>query len=136
MTTANKVTIGRIILVPFFVVQMLYYFRTGDELHRYLAMVSFLIATISDGIDGYLARHRGQATQVGAFLDAAATAAQNFFRAQVEQAVQPELFRDIGFIAGKGLVKLVVVGQLQLGKELIDGIDMGVGDRLLGVTCL
>ena len=69
MTTANKVTIGRIILVPFFVVQMLYYFRTGDELHRYLAMASFLIATISDGIAGYLARHRGQATQLGAFLD-------------------------------------------------------------------
>ena len=69
MTTANKVTIGRIILVPIFVVQMLYYFRTGDELHRYLAMAVFLIATISDGIDGYLARHRGQATQVGAFLD-------------------------------------------------------------------
>ena len=69
MTTANKVTIGRIILVPFFVVQMLYYFRTGDELHRYLAMAAFLIATISDGIDGYLARHRGQATQLGAYLD-------------------------------------------------------------------
>ena len=69
MTTANKVTIGRIILVPFFVVQMLYYFRTGDELHRYLAMAAFLIATISDGIDGYLARHHGQATQIGAFLD-------------------------------------------------------------------
>ena len=77
-----------------------------------------------------------QGRQVGAFLDAAATAAENFFRAQVEQAVQPQLFRDIGFVAGKGLVKLVVVGQLQLGKELIDGIDMGVGDRLLGVTCL
>ena len=69
MTTANKVTIGRIILVPVFVVQMLYYFRTGEELHRYLAMGAFLIATISDGIDGYLARHRGQATQLGAFLD-------------------------------------------------------------------
>lgn len=69
MTTANKVTIGRIILVPFFVVQMLYYFRTGDELHRYLAMAAFLAATISDGIDGYLARHHGQATQLGSYLD-------------------------------------------------------------------
>ncbi len=69
MTTANKVTIGRIILVPFFVVQMLYYFRTGDELHRYLAMAAFLVATISDGIDGYLARHHGQATQLGSYLD-------------------------------------------------------------------
>ena len=69
MTAANKVTIGRIILVPFFVVQMLYYFRTGDELHRYLAMAAFLVATISDGIDGYLARHHGQATQLGSYLD-------------------------------------------------------------------
>ncbi|MBC8326648.1 MAG: CDP-alcohol phosphatidyltransferase family protein [Verrucomicrobia subdivision 3 bacterium] len=69
MTTANKVTIGRIILVPFFVVQMLYYFRTGEELHRYFAMVAFLVATISDGIDGYLARHHGQATQLGSYLD-------------------------------------------------------------------
>ena len=69
MTTANKVTIGRIILVPFFVVQMLYFFRTGEEIHRYFAMAAFLVATISDGIDGYLARHHGQATQIGSYLD-------------------------------------------------------------------
>ncbi len=69
MTTANKVTIGRIILVPFFVVQMLYYFRSGDEMHRYFAMSAFLLATISDGIDGYLARHHNQATQLGSYLD-------------------------------------------------------------------
>ena len=70
MTTANQITIGRIVLVPFFVVQLLYYFRTdGDEIHRYLAMAAFLVATISDGVDGYLARHRGQATQLGSYLD-------------------------------------------------------------------
>ena len=69
MTTANQITLGRIVLVPFFVVQLLYYFRTGDELHRYLAMAAFLVATISDGVDGYLARHRGQATQLGSYLD-------------------------------------------------------------------
>ena len=69
MTTAIQITIGRIVLVPFFVVQLLYYFRTGDELHRYLAMAAFLVATISDGVDGYLARHRGQATQLGSYLD-------------------------------------------------------------------
>ena len=44
MTTANQITLGRIVLVPFFVVQLLYYFRTGDELHRYLAMAAFLVA--------------------------------------------------------------------------------------------
>ena len=70
MTTANKVTIGRIILVPFFVVLMLYSFRHPEqELYRYLAIATFLAATISDGIDGYLARHRGQATQLGTFMD-------------------------------------------------------------------
>ena len=41
MTTANKVTIGRIILEPFLVEQMLYSFRPGDEFHRYLAMAAF-----------------------------------------------------------------------------------------------
>ena len=60
MTTANQITLGRIVLVPFFVVQLLYDFRTVDELHRYLAMAAFLVATISDGVDGYLARHRGR----------------------------------------------------------------------------
>jgi CDP-diacylglycerol--glycerol-3-phosphate 3-phosphatidyltransferase len=69
MTTANKVTIGRIILVPFFVVQLLYYFQNGNELHRWLAMGAFLTATISDFIDGYLARNYGQATQLGSYLD-------------------------------------------------------------------
>ncbi len=69
MTTANKVTIGRIILVPFFAVQLVYYFRTGDEMHRYFAIAAFLVATISDGIDGWLARHRNQGTKLGSYLD-------------------------------------------------------------------
>lgn len=69
MTTANKVTIGRIILVPFFVVQLLYYFQNGNEAHRWLAIAAFIIATISDGVDGWLARNRGQATQLGSYLD-------------------------------------------------------------------
>ncbi len=70
MTTANKVTIGRIILVPFFVAQLLYYFRNPEaHLHWYIAMVIFLVATVSDGVDGYLARYRGQATKLGSYLD-------------------------------------------------------------------
>jgi phosphatidylglycerophosphate synthase len=34
MTTANKITIIRILLVPFFVVQVLYYANTGNEWYR------------------------------------------------------------------------------------------------------
>ena len=69
MTTANKVTIGRIILVPFFVVQLTYYFLTENEMYRYIAIAGFLIATISDGVDGWLARNRNQRTQLGSYLD-------------------------------------------------------------------
>ena len=70
MTTANKVTIGRIILVPIFVVQLLYYFRNPEaHIHWYAAMAIFLVATVSDGVDGYLARFCGQATQLGSYLD-------------------------------------------------------------------
>ena len=56
MTTANKVTFVRILLVPFFVVQVLYYIDSGDEWHRFLAVLSFAIAALSDGLDGYLAQ--------------------------------------------------------------------------------
>ena len=69
MTTANKVTVLRILLVPFFVVQVLYYERTGDEGHRLAAVLCFAIAAISDAYDGYLARRYNQMSELGALLD-------------------------------------------------------------------
>jgi cardiolipin synthase len=69
MTTANKVTIVRILLVPFFIVQVIYYNRTGNSLHLYLAIASFLTAAVADGIDGYIARHFNQRSELGAILD-------------------------------------------------------------------
>lgn len=69
MTTANKVTIIRILLIPFFVVQVLYYIRTGNDLHRWLALSSFAIAALFDGVDGYIARRFNQRSELGAILD-------------------------------------------------------------------
>ncbi|HWQ91410.1 MAG TPA: CDP-alcohol phosphatidyltransferase family protein, partial [Clostridia bacterium] len=69
MTTANKVTILRILLIPFFVVEVLYYVRTGNELHRLLAILSFAVAAICDGVDGYIARRYNQRSELGAILD-------------------------------------------------------------------
>lgn len=69
MTTANKITIARILLIPFFIVQVLYYVDTGDEIHRLLAILSFALAAISDGIDGYIARRYNQRSELGAVLD-------------------------------------------------------------------
>ncbi|HWY76961.1 MAG TPA: CDP-alcohol phosphatidyltransferase family protein [Verrucomicrobiae bacterium] len=69
MTTANKVTILRILLIPFFVVEILYYFRTGYEMHRILGVASFVTASILDGVDGYIARRFNQKSELGAILD-------------------------------------------------------------------
>ena len=69
MTTANKITILRILLIPFFVVEILYYVETGNELHRRLAIISFAVAAILDGVDGYVARHYHQWSELGTVLD-------------------------------------------------------------------
>jgi CDP-diacylglycerol--glycerol-3-phosphate 3-phosphatidyltransferase len=69
MTTANKITILRILLVPFFVVQILYYVRTGNEVNRLLGLLAFAVAAILDGVDGYVARHYNQRSELGTLLD-------------------------------------------------------------------
>lgn len=69
MTTANKITISRILLIPFFVVEVLYYVKTGNEWHRALGIACFFIAAACDGVDGYIARHYNQRSELGAILD-------------------------------------------------------------------
>ncbi len=68
LTFANKITICRIVLVPFFIATVLYYSPEKEYL-RYLALGIFLFAVISDVVDGYIARTRHQKTKAGAVLD-------------------------------------------------------------------
>jgi cardiolipin synthase (CMP-forming) len=69
MTTANKITILRILLIPFFVVEVLYHVKSGNDFHRVAALLMFLVAAILDGVDGYIARHYNQRSELGAILD-------------------------------------------------------------------
>ncbi len=69
MTTANKITILRILLIPFFVVELIYYCRAGNELCRLVAIISFALASVLDGVDGYIARHFHQISELGKILD-------------------------------------------------------------------
>jgi len=69
MTTANKITILRILLIPFFVVTVLYYVKTGNEAQRIAALLIFAVAAICDGVDGYIARHYNQRSELGTILD-------------------------------------------------------------------
>lgn len=72
MTTANKITVLRILLVPVFVIAIIYYVRTGNEYCRLGGLLAFLVAAILDGVDGYVARHYNQKSELGTILDPAA----------------------------------------------------------------
>ena len=62
LTVANQLTILRIVLVPVFVL-LVVYGQLG------WALVAFLVAGITDALDGLIARRAGQRTQLGAWLD-------------------------------------------------------------------
>ncbi len=74
MTTANKITIVRLLLIPVFVLLGVYYgesVRLGQpqETYRFGAILVFLTASVSDGLDGYIARRYNQRSKLGAILD-------------------------------------------------------------------
>ena len=77
INTANTITLFRILLTPVFVGVMLMHRQlslTGSDMDpleywRWLALAVFAIAAISDGIDGFIARHFNQKTELGSLLD-------------------------------------------------------------------
>ena len=62
MNTANKLTLIRVVLIPVFIV-LLYLDLT------LAALAVFILASITDFIDGYVARHYHQITDFGKFMD-------------------------------------------------------------------
>ncbi len=69
MTTANKITIARILLVPFFILAFVYYVDHGNEWFRLGALLCFALTALGDALDGYIARQYNQRSELGAILD-------------------------------------------------------------------
>lgn len=67
MNTPNKLTVARMIMVPFLVVFLLT--GWGGEANRYISLVIFAAASITDWFDGYLARKNNLVTNFGKFMD-------------------------------------------------------------------
>ena len=65
MTTANKLTLVRMALIPVFL-GVLY---AGFPGSTYVALAVFIIASLTDMLDGYIARHYNQITNFGKFMD-------------------------------------------------------------------
>lgn len=66
MNLANKLTVIRIILVPVFVV---FISCANIPYGTFIATLIFILASITDKLDGYIARSRNQVTNFGKFMD-------------------------------------------------------------------
>lgn len=62
MTTASKITLARVAMIPVFMVVLL----MG---YNWAALAIFAIASLTDFVDGYVARHYNQVSNFGKFLD-------------------------------------------------------------------
>ena len=68
MTLASKITLVRVAMIPAYMATM--YLSTGEAgLWMYLSLAIFIIASLTDFVDGYIARHYNQTTDFGKFLD-------------------------------------------------------------------
>ena len=67
MNLPNKLTVLRVVMIPFFVVFMLTNIAGGAS--KYIALALFCIASFTDFLDGYLARRDNLVTNFGKFMD-------------------------------------------------------------------
>lgn len=68
MTTASKITIVRVVLIPVFMVLM---YMSGGAFNVWmlLSLALFVLASLTDYLDGYIARKYDQVSNFGKFLD-------------------------------------------------------------------
>lgn len=71
MSLPNKLTIFRILLIPFFLVFLFVDvpMPIDDTLRRYIATFIFILASLTDALDGYIARKYNLITTFGKFMD-------------------------------------------------------------------
>ena len=67
MNTPNKLTIARVIMIPFFVAFLMYDITGSAD--KWIALAIFVIASLTDTLDGYLARKHNLVTNFGKFMD-------------------------------------------------------------------
>ncbi|MCI8618818.1 MAG: CDP-diacylglycerol--glycerol-3-phosphate 3-phosphatidyltransferase [Oscillospiraceae bacterium] len=67
MTTASKITLLRVLMIP--VCMAFLYLSGGAGVWMFAALAIFVLASLTDFVDGYIARHCDQVSDFGKFLD-------------------------------------------------------------------
>ena len=83
MNLPNKLTVLRVIMIPFFVLFMLMPDLAGAAT-KYIALAIFCVASFTDFLDGYLARRDNLVTNFGKFMDPLADKLLDFFNVIIE----------------------------------------------------
>lgn len=68
MTLASKITFVRVLMIPAYLLTM-YLSGGAAGTWMYVSLAIFIIASLTDFVDGYIARHYNQTTDFGKFLD-------------------------------------------------------------------
>ena len=143
MNLANKLTLLRVLMIPAFL-GVLYW---GGPNSEYIALAIFVIASLTDFLDGYIARSRGLVTDFGKFMDPLAdkvlvTTAMLWF---VQTGVMPAwavavvIFREfaisgIRLIAGKAKESRTQNEHFVCGNERIPPVGRAPGREPFGGT--
>lgn len=69
MNLPNKLTLGRIFAIPFFIFFLTYNFFDNPNISRIIAASLFIAASVTDFLDGHIARSRNLITDFGKFMD-------------------------------------------------------------------
>lgn len=128
MTTANRITIARMLLIPVYVVLALAYGGsvargTPEEGLRWAALGVFVAAAASDGLDGWIARRFDQRSRLGAILDPLADKALVLAAVVTLSLVDwgPDGWRlpawFAGLVVGRDALILIGIGALKLARR-------------------
>ena len=100
MTIANKLTIFRVLLIPIFL-WAFYSPWSGSWPLSLVPLLVFVLASVTDWLDGYLARKRGEVTTFGKFMDPLAD------KLLVTAALVA--FVDLGYLSG--IVAIIIISR-------------------------
>ena len=158
MTLANRITLIRFLLVPFLVGSLVYYEPQKDYL-RILAIVLFILAVATDGLDGYIARTRSQRSSLGVILDPLADKLllTSAFIVLATLDSLPERFRippwvtivvisrDLFILSGSAVIYLITqnlkvhpsgLGKITTFFQMVTVLVVLFGSSLRSITCV